>query len=303
MGYSRKWNHADTTTIKPLRDKGLKRRALAICSAAILLSAAIVSFYFLQRTVKKPPKSDTTTKVHQEKHREPRLTNQAIAPANELAIDERRTVNGKIIKVPKNPFGTPIPKDLEYKAIWEYTPEDYARVDPGYAARHEKFLAAQAANPWKTPSDRSLSMLLFAKDGNMGLLIPFDARFKDKFLKSLETPIEIDPEQDSQELQAQKREMIEVRRFLKERMDAGEDIVEILNDTYNHNKQIAELRNNLQRELRELEKTANSVEEVQDFIDAANIMLERKGAGKIGLPLALTRYRLSRQNANEGTQK
>ena len=175
MGYSRKWNHADTTTIKPLRDKGLKRRVLAICSTAIVLSAAIVSFYFLQRTGKKPPKSDTTAKVHQEKHRAPRLTNQAIAPANELAIDERRTVNGKIIKVPKNPFGTPIPKDLEYKAIWEYTPEDYARVDPGYAARHEKFLAAQAANPWKTPSDRSLSMLLFAKDGNMGLLIPFDA--------------------------------------------------------------------------------------------------------------------------------
>ncbi len=235
---------------------------------------------------------------------QPRVTQRPASPTEveRLPVDERRTVTGKIIKVPKNPFGTPIPKDLEYKALWEYTPEDYARIDPGYAARHERFLAAQAANPWKTPSDRSLAMLMFAKDGNMGLLIPFDARFKDKFLQSLETPIEIDLENDSEELQSQKRDMIEVRNFLKERVDAGEDIVEILNDTYRHNKRIADLRNNLQRELRELEKTAQSVEEVQDYIDAANKMLEREGAGRIGLPLALTRYRLSRQKVNQGGQ-
>ncbi|MBR1921834.1 MAG: hypothetical protein IJ829_07540, partial [Kiritimatiellae bacterium] len=219
-----------------------------------------------------------------------------------LAADERRTVTGRIIKVPKNPFGTPIPKDLEYKAIWEYTPEDYARVDPGYAARHERFLKAQAAIPWKTPSDRKLSLLLFPKDGNMGLLIPFDARFKDKFVESLKTPIEIGPD-DSPELREQKKAMIDTRAYLKERMDAGEDIVGILNEEYEKNRRLSGMRENLLKELRALEKTASSVQEVQDYVNAANLMLEREGAGKIGLPLALTRYRLGRQKQSNGDNK
>lgn len=286
---------------RPVPSANSKNPLRGILAALVVIGASL-SWWTLSRTT--TVKMGETVRQKTKPAQQPRENQRQASPtkAESLPADERRTVTGKIIKVPRNPFGTPIPKDLEYKALWEYTPEDYARVDPGYAARHERFLAAQAANPWKTPSDRSLAMLMFAKDGNMGLLIPFDARFKDKFLKSLEIPIEIDVENDSEELQAQKRDMIEVRNFLKERVDAGEDIVEILNDTYRHNKRIADLRNNLQRELRELEKTAQSVEEVQDYIDAANKMLEREGAGRIGLPLALTRYRLSRQKVNQGGQ-
>ena len=54
-----------------------------------------------------------------------------------LPKDKRRDIRGNIINVPKNPWGQPIPPELEYKPIWEYTTEDYAKVDPGYLARHE----------------------------------------------------------------------------------------------------------------------------------------------------------------------
>ena len=135
----------------------------------------------------------------------------------------------------------------------------------------------------------------------MGLLIPFDARFKDKFLKSLETPIIISKD-DPEELKEQKRQLIEAKIYLKEKLDEGEDIVAILNEEYRLNKKMHDLRENLRRELRELEKSATSVEEIQEYIDAANIMLEREGAGKIGLPLALTRYRLNKLKVNEGEE-
>ena len=53
-----------------------------------------------------------------------------------------------------------------------------------------------------------------------------------------------------------------------------------------------------------MEKTAKSVEEVQDYINSANKMHEEQGgaeSGKIGLPLILTKMRLERESAqNEG---
>ena len=239
----------------------------------------------VEHPAKVPTVRNTNSVVHIQRRTE---------PEPKIMEKQRRTINGKIIDIPKNPFGTPIPEDLEYKPIWEYTPEDYARVDPGYAARHERHLEAQRRNPWKTPADRDLAMLLFAKNGNTGLLIPFDARFKDKFLKSLETPIIIHDD-DLPELKEQKRQLIETKTYLKQEIDEGRDIVAVLNEEYNRSRKISALRDNLQKELREVQKTARSEQEVEEYIQAANIMLEKEGGGKIGLPMALTRYRLKRE--------
>ena len=184
-----------------------------------------------------------------------------------LPKDKRRDIKGNIIDIPKNPWGQPIPPELEYKPIWEYTTEDYAKIDPGYLARHEAHKARQEAIPWKTDADRQLAILLFAKDGNMGLLTPFNWRFKEQFVKI----------------------------WLKERMDNGEDIVEILNSEYRNAQKVRTLRKNLQDELRKIEKTATSVQEVQEYIDAANKMLDEYGASHVGLPLTLTRLRLERE--------
>lgn len=215
-----------------------------------------------------------------------------------LPKDKRRDIKGNIISVPKNPWGQPIPPELEYKPIWEYTTEDYAKIDPGYVERHKAHRARQEAIPWKTDADRQLAILLFAKDGNTGLLTPFNSRFKDQFLKSIETPI-IPSKDDTPELQEQKRQMNEVKIWLKERMDDGEDIVDILNSEYKNAQKIRTLRNNLQEELRNVEKTAQSVQEVQDFIDAANKMLDEYGASHVGLPLTLTRLRLEREASKQ----
>ena len=280
-------------------------RTFVVLSVVIIpLVAAIITLLISKREVSIDLPAEPTNK-HISKTQPQKVHAPKSEPIKEelkpLPIGQRRNIRGDIINVPKNPWGQRIPKELEYKPIWEYTPEDYAKVDPGYLARHEAHKKRQASIPWKTDADRQLSLLLFATDGNTGLLTPFNRRFKDQFLKSLETPI-IPSKDDSPELQEQKRQMNEVKIFLKERMDAGEDIVEILNDEYKKSQKVRVLRQNLQEELRKLEKTATSVEEVQDYIDAANKMLDEHGASHLGLPLILTHRRLERESATQNQE-
>lgn len=284
-----------------------KRPALVrgILAGAVVVALALGAWWWMSAREDTRPPVEKPAKPKAVKPQPPSRTHKPSAPVAQpqpkpkeepLPKDKRRDIRGNIINVPKNPWGQPIPPELEYKPIWEYTTEDYAKIDPGYLARHEAHKERQAAIPWKTDADRQLAILLFSKDGNMGLLPPFNWRFKDQFLKSIETPIIVSKD-DPPELQEQKRQMIEAKVYLKERMDAGEDIVDILNDEYKNAQKIRSLRQNLQEELRKLEKTATSVQEVQDYIDAANKMLDEHGAKHVGLPLVLTRLRLQREAA------
>jgi len=198
---------------------------------------------------------------------------------------------------PKNPWGSKIPADLEYKPHWLYTEEDYARIDPSYFARHAEFKKRSAANPWKTTSDSQLSTLLFADPSQPNLSIPFDRHFVKQFVDSLDKPIVIDPEKDSAELQEQKKTMIAVREALKKEMDAGNDITEILNAERETQLRLRGLRENLMANLREIEKTAASEQEMSDYIEAANQMLEKEGLSKVRMSLLPLRWRLMKENA------
>ncbi len=205
-----------------------------------------------------------------------------VNPKEENGI--RYTRKGTRINVPQNPFGTPIPKDLEYKPFWEYTEEDCARVDPGYAARHERFLERESNRTFHTGVDRNLAVALFSEPGQPSLLIPFSINFKDQFLKSLETPIIVSKD-DPPEIQAQKRQMIETKIWLKEQLDDGQDIVAILNEEVARQSKIRTLRENLLKELHDLRRNNVSRDELQDYVDAANLMLEDAGGAKVSIPM------------------
>ena len=260
-------------------------------AGAVVVAAALVAWFVLA------PKPQATAPAPEPKPAKPKAECPAPVPArkpkpvqtNAVPVAEAPKTN-KYHAV-KNPWGTPIPADLEYKPHWAYTEEDYARIDPSYKERHERFKERQANNPWKTTADSQLSVLLFSELGQPSLLIPFSRQFKDQFLKSLEQPIIIGKD-DSPELKAQKKQMIETKIWLKQQMDEGKDIVEILNNEYERQAKVRGLRENLLRELREIQKTATSVQEVEDYVNAANKMLEAEGAAKVALPMTLTKIRL-----------
>lgn len=80
-------------------------------------------------------------------------------------------------------------------------------------------------------------------------------------------------------------------------MDAGNDITEILNAERETQLRLRGLRENLMANLREIEKTAASEQEMSDYIEAANQMLEKEGLSKVRMSLLPLRWRLMKENA------
>lgn len=285
------WNRPSGTP-KPQPKKPSAMRGVAAGLVAVAV-AAVCIVIFMGKGEKPAEKSDKKGGLIKEVT--PAVTNKAVAVEKGV----RYTKNGKKIVVPRNPWGTPIPKDLEYKPHWEYTPEDYARIDPGYEERHKQFLEKQKNRKWKNHVDLRLANLLFSDPGKPNILQPFRPNFKDMFLKSLAEPIIISKD-DPPELQEQKRQLIEAKIWLKDQLDSGADIVEILNNEQKNMAEVRGLHDNLVRELNRLQKEAKSPDEIEDFVNAANIMLKEKGGGKVRFSTQgsklLIEHRLKQQN-------
>ena len=190
-------------------------------------------------------------------------------------------------------------EEILKKPHWTLTEEERGVVDPSYPERHKQFMEEQAKIPWRTHVDRELALLLFPKDGNTGLLIPFDRKFVNRFAESIATPTLVLSD-DSDELKEKKRTLNEVKAYLKERMDAGEDIVQLLNDEYKRLKKLYGLRESLKRELREYVKTAESWDDVDDLVKAANTMLDKAGGRHIKLPIDI---KIKREPQMKGKQE
>ena len=279
----------------PSKGRGL------LAAAIVVLGAGLAVWWFFISNTGGNTRTDTDVK----KSSKIAEVKPSLATANKIdasAVDtmEAQREKWKRMGYPKNPWGQQkIPEDLEYKPHWKYTTEDYARIDPGYKARHEAFLSEQAKIPWQHACEIEIAQTLFAKPEDAVLFTPLQKNFTKQFLKSLENPIVVS-EEDSEEVAQQKREMIKVKIYLKERLDAGEDIVDIINEARSSLAELNGLRQNLLTELRNLEKTAKSEQEIDDYVEAANMMLRDKGAGTIRLPISATRLRL---RAEARTQK
>ena len=119
-------------------------------------------------------------------------------------------------------------------------------------------------------------------DGMIGTPI-LGERFRKEFLKSLETPIVV-TEDDSPEDAQLKRDMIATKIDLKARMDAGEDICKIINDTHREVQDLSRYKTMLQKEIRDAAKNPEmTMQDVDDLVEAANKMLEAKGIAPIAL--------------------
>lgn len=173
------------------------------------------------------------------------------------------------------------------------TPEDegYVSPDPTFAERYKKFKEEQARLPFKNSSDLEIYRIISTKPGETILPTALPRDFEKDFLAHLNDPIEINDD-DSEELKQDKQNVIEVKHRLKELMDEGKSIRDILTEEQNHLHKVATMRDNLYAELKEIEKTAKSTQEIDDFVAAANKMLEEYGGKNIKLPMSPERFRL-----------
>ena len=106
----------------------------------------------------------------------------------------------------------------------------------------------------------------------------YNGRFKRDFLESLKHPIIVSKD-DSPEDAALKRNVIQAKIELKEALDRGEDIEQIMLDTRKEMQDLARYKQELKQQMHEMVKgdSEMTTEEMQDLLDAANKMLDAKG--------------------------
>ena len=139
-------------------------------------------------------------------------------------------------------------------------------------------------------ADREIAILLNAPPGAMriGSSRPYDERFTKQFLKSLEAPIVISPD-DSESVAALKKAVRETKIDLKIRYDNGEDIAKIMNDTNRQLQELALYRNDLRKLVLKESRETKDKDARKGLYEAANKMLAERGVEPLKLPTALKR--------------
>ena len=153
---------------------------------------------------------------------------------------------------------------------------------------------------FKNASDVKIFRLLHTKPGAPLLgTMRYDQRFVNDFLASLKEPVIYDKD-DSEEDKRAKIAVQQARRELKAAYDRGEDIVEIMRETEDELHKLAIYKINLQGEVQKALQSGNLTDdEVRDFAQAANILLEEKGLDPIRLP----RFYLIREQMHKGDKQ
>lgn len=109
----------------------------------------------------------------------------------------------------------------------------------------------------------------------------FGEAFTKRFLRSLDTPIKIEPT-DSPHDKELKQAVIEAREELRKAYNAGEDIGKIMDDSRAELQKLGAYKAEIEREVAKLAAKPNvSADDLEDLIDAANLMLEKKGVAPI----------------------
>lgn len=171
--------------------------------------------------------------------------------------------------------------------------DTYVSPDPGFSNRWERFKVEQSKLPFKYMSENEIAAVLGTRPGEMVLDTMPHPHFERDFLESLEEAVVPLPTDDEKTAQL-KRDMVQAKIILKEAYDNGESITDILREERAQLIKIHGLRENLFRELKSLEKAAQSPQEIDDFVSAANLMLDEYGAKHIKLPYSKERMRLER---------
>ena len=148
---------------------------------------------------------------------------------------------------------------------------------------------------FKHHSDRQMSRFLTAVPGNGMVLGESKYLFKNfekEFRESLKDPVVITADDGPEEV-ALKEGIIEMRAEMKARMDAGEDVAQIMRDTRDQYKELGTYRQEL---IKEVDKVLNerkdlTANDLDDLVKAANQMLTDRGASALKLD-QIFKYRI-----------
>ncbi len=158
-----------------------------------------------------------------------------------------------------------------------------------YYLKHPPRITLEAKGPndfLRHPCEQEIASLLLAVPGTFFLVQPtFSESFDNDFVMALVDRIEILPDDDErtrrvkEEVSALKKEISRISR------EEGRRPSELMNEYARQMYELGQYERELTIQLNEAENDArNSDEDVEDFYNAANILLEKKGLGQIPIP-------------------
>ena len=204
--------------------------------------------------------------------------------------DEKRAAQLKAIR---DRYGDNIPDNLK--------PVVYFLENPPQRTFHP---ARTKTGIFKRRCEREIAAMVMAEPGTWFMRRPtFNERFDEDFRASLGEKIEFE-EGDTDEQRALKQAVIETKAELAERMKAGESPSAAMNAFAGSMYELGQYRRNLQEELGKIKRDARySDQDVQDFVNAANKMLEEKGAQPIPMPKMVFRQVSLKRAAAKAEEK
>lgn len=151
-------------------------------------------------------------------------------------------------------------------------------------------------------ADIYISRVVNSQPGNLVVgTINYD-RFPEQFKKALETPITIDEDDTPGEV-AKKQAVIETRAELKKMLDEGVDISEVMREAEAESRRLWNYRRSLHLELAKAMKDGKfNADDMQDYVDAANMMLKDNGMEPLKYPQFWVR-RMRQQEAEAAAGK
>ena len=147
-------------------------------------------------------------------------------------------------------------------------------------------------------SDNEIAGILMAKPGEAVVGTKrYDKWFEKQFLKSIETPIKVSP--DDEPWQADlKKLVIQARLELKEAHDKGEDIATIMSESRQQLQDLSKYKQSVKQIYAQNVKECATEQDVADLQKAVNVMLEEKGCAPMNFT-PLTKMRLMKGNSDE----
>lgn len=249
-----------------------------VVAGAIIIALATGAWYLLKQMEDEP--------VHKTKGKNPSRIVEATPKTSASSLES--TAEPAVPKeVPYWERESPEGLTFRQKMKWNI----HHRAPAAYTNNTSQTEPRPAYAIFDTRSDNSIAALLTVPPGTAAVGDPeYELWFTRDFLKSLETPIIVTKDDTPEEAQL-KRDMIAAKIDLKARYDAGEDIALIMKETREELQRLSVYRTEIESAFREMtSKPGITEQDVDDFVESANIMLEAKGIAPMTLgPIAKRR--------------
>ena len=277
------WNQPTSTEHSAKRSKPRKpsKGVWLVATAVVVVAAAVVAIALLQRgkvtpsaVVEKPVKTNVT------------ITPPMPAPKPQQPVEVKVDPNARPTKVGEVVNG------------YVMLPSGRIHKPTGVVTNRVADYGKSKYSIFENRSDNEIAGILMANPGEAVVGTKrYDKWFEKQFLKSIETPIKVSP--DDEPWQADLKKLVmQARLELKEAHDKGEDIATIMSESRQQLQDLSKYKQSVKQIYAQNVKECATEQEVADLQKAVNVMLEEKGCAPMNFT-PLTKMRLMKGNTDE----